>query len=106
MVKCHLEGVDFTAYKYKMVTDPQSGERNKVKVPKRIRPWFFDCKGDYFLEIKYGSKALELMKGKTTITVGEKEKLPEILSIVVESVMAGELDAQLNEVKAVPRAKA
>lgn len=103
MAKCLLEGVEFQAYKYKNITDPETGVKNKVKVPKRIRPWFYECKGDYFLEIKYGSKSLELAKGKTAITVGEKEKLVGVLAIVAESVKVGELDAQLNAIQAPAR---
>ncbi|MEI6896575.1 MAG: DUF6641 family protein [Psychromonas sp.] len=103
MAKCLLEGVEFTAYKFKSITDPETGAKSKVKVPKRIRPWFYECKGSYFLEIKYGSKSLELAKGKTAITVGEKEKIPTILAIVSESVLAGELDSQLNAIQAPAR---
>lgn len=103
MAKCLLEGVELTAYKLKSVTDPETGIKNKVKVPKRIRPWFYECKGSYFLEIKYGPKSLELSKNKTAITVGDKDQLPTVLAIVVESVKAGELDAQLNAIQAPAR---
>jgi uncharacterized protein DUF6641 len=103
MAKCLLENVEFTAYKYKNITDLETGAKNKVKVPKRIRPWFYECKGVYFLEIKYGSKSLELQKNRTAITVGAKEKLPTVLAIVTESVLAGELDQQLNAIQAPAR---
>lgn len=103
MAKCLLDGVEFTAYKYKNITDPETGIKNKIKVPKRIRPWFYQIKDSYFLEIKYGCKSLELAKGKTAITVGEKEKLPTVLAIVSESVKAGELDSQLNAIQAPTR---
>lgn len=103
MAKCLLEGIEFTAYKFKSITDPETGAKSKVKVPKRIRPWFYEIKGSYFLEIKYGSRSLELSKGKTSITVGEKEKLLTVLAIVSESVIAGELDKQLSEIQAPAR---
>lgn len=103
IAKCLLEGLEFQAYKYKNITDPETGVKNKVKVPKRICPWIYQIKESYFLEIKYGSKSLELAKGKTTITVGEKDKLPDVLAIVAESVKAGELDAQLNAIQAPAR---
>jgi hypothetical protein len=103
MAKCLLDGVEFTSYKFKSITDPDTGAKSKVKVPKRIRPWFYECKGVYFLEIKYGSKSLELQKNRTAITVGAKEKLPTVLAIVTESVLAGELDQQLNAIQAPAR---
>jgi len=105
MAKCLLDGVEFVAYKFKNITEPETGERKKVKVQKRIRPWFYECNGEFYWEIKYGSRSLELAKTRAVITVGDEDKLPEILSIVEESVKAGELDTQLNEIKAVPKAK-
>ncbi|MBL4911443.1 MAG: hypothetical protein JKX78_15725 [Alteromonadaceae bacterium] len=103
MAKCLLENTEFTAYKFKIVTDSESGVKNKVKVPKRIRPWFYELKDCYYLEVKYGSKSLELSKGKTAITVGKKENLLPILNTIIEAVKNGELGNQLNAIKAPPR---
>lgn len=103
MAKCLLKGVEFTSYKFKSITDPETGIKNKVKVPKRIRPWFYQIKDSYFLEIKYGSKSLELTKGKTAIAVGDKELLPDVLSTIIRAVENSELDAQLNAIQAPAR---
>ncbi|RCU49171.1 hypothetical protein DU002_12515 [Corallincola holothuriorum] len=103
MAKCLLEGVEFTAYKFKSITDPETHIKNRVKVPKRIRPWFYQIKDSYFLEIKYGSKSLELAKGKTAITVSEKENLPDVIATVINAVKNSELDAQLNAIQAPAR---
>lgn len=103
MAKCLLENTEFTAYKFKTVIDPETTVKTRIKVPKRIRSWFFSLKNQYYIEVKYGSRSLELAKGKTTITVGEKENLLPILDTIIEAVKNGELDAQLNAIKAPPR---
>ena len=103
MVKCLLENTEFTAYKFKQILDPATNIKSKVKVPKRIRSWFFELKNIFYIEIKYGSRSLELSKGKTAITVGEKENLLPILNTIIEAVKTGELDSQLAAIKAPPR---
>ena len=39
-----------------------------------------------------GIRAIELQKGKPAIDVGDKEKLPEVIDILISAVEKGELD--------------
>ena len=39
-----------------------------------------------------GIRAIELQKGKPAIDVGAKEKLPEVIDILISAVEKGELD--------------
>ena len=43
--------------------------------------------------IRYGAKPIEFAPGKTAIDVGEKNRVPEVLSAVLAATAAGELDA-------------
>ncbi|WP_417585404.1 DUF6641 family protein [Nitrincola sp.] len=97
LATCLVEGKPFEAYKEKLETDEQ-GHKRKVRVPKRVIPWFYEVKGNYFLEVRYGTKPLELSKGNHAVTVGEQSKLVEVIDVVVNAVEAGELDAQLSAV--------
>ncbi|WP_157969005.1 hypothetical protein [Tropicimonas sp. IMCC34011] len=47
--------------------------------------------------MRYGSKALELAKGKNAIVVNSEGKLPTVLKLFVEAVEAGEFDKLLDE---------
>lgn len=99
MVTCLLENEVFTAYKEVFVIDEESGEKRKVKRPKRIRAWFYQSEGKYYFEIKYGTKSLELQKGKPSIEVGSKDNLLTTIDTIIDAVKNGFLDAQLLKVK-------
>lgn len=101
LVKCELEGTEYKAYKYITKVDSETGDNVKVKVPKRLKQWFYKVQDQYFLEIRYGSKSLELAKNKHAIAVGDKSRLTSILDTVIEALKAGELDQQLLAIKRV-----
>ena len=92
MAECAIDNKIYKSFKDKLVTDPETGVTSKVQVPKRVRPWFYEVNGDYYLEVKYGAKVLELQKGKPAILVGKEDKLLSVLDTVIEAVDLGELD--------------
>ncbi|KPN78205.1 hypothetical protein AEA42_04410 [Shewanella sp. Sh95] len=93
-----LENEIVHIYKEKFVCDGH-GNKSKVTVPKKVKPWFYSVKGLYFLELRYGSKALELLNGKYAISVGAKAQLLAVIDTVIDAVKAGELDLQLENIK-------
>ena len=105
MAVCHFENQSYMAFKEVWVTDEESGERRKIKQPKKVRAWFYQVDGIYYFEIRYGNKALELQKGKPAIQVGKAENLLTTIDTVIESVKQGELDSQLNQVTGPRKAK-
>ena len=75
-----------------------NGELERVTVPKRFRAWYWhDISGVWFLEVRYGARALKLSKsGATSIVVGERDNLVDTIHTVIEAVRAGELDAAIE----------
>ena len=74
-------------------------------MPMRFRQWWFVTdSGTVALTIKYGSKVLEIAKGKNAIEVNDGIQLLKALNQVKDAVIAGELDTQIesaaNTVKA------
>ena len=49
------------------------------------------------MQVKYGTKVIELAKGKSTIEVGKIEKLPSTIEILKKVVLEGELDKQIEK---------
>jgi hypothetical protein len=82
----------FTAFKDKTVKDEESGEKTTIKVPRKIRPWYFENSGHYYFEVKFGGKVYELESGKPTIDIGELAQLPAVIELLVKAVEKGELD--------------
>lgn len=78
------------------------GQRVQVDHKIQIRPWWMvDDKGQTVLLLKQGLKPLEFEKGKSGIVVGPRDKLPGVIDAVIAATQSGELDALLEQAKAV-----
>jgi hypothetical protein len=98
LAKSQIEGTKFEVKKYRSYTDKESGLRKQVEVSKRIREWWFkNEQGKVCVAIKYGTRVLELAKGKYSIEVGSADELIKALELVKQAVELGELDAQLEQ---------
>ena len=92
-------GKPFVMLKTRTVKDTETGLRKTVEVPKRLRPWWWmSDTGKVCVSIRYGSKVLELSKGKSAVEVASPDDLIKALEAVREAVDAGELDAQIEAV--------
>ena len=86
----------FTVKRLKNVKDEGSGETSQIEVSKRINAWFWTDNSKTFLQIKYGTKVLELQKGKNTIECASQDELIKTLLLVKSAVASGELDAVIE----------
>ena len=55
------------------------------------------------LQVRYGTRVLELAKGKNSIEVGSGTELLAVLETVKKSVELGELDTQIEAASAAVR---
>ena len=79
------------------VKDPETGLRKSIEVPKRVKPWWFVSEtGKVCLSVKYGSKVLELAKGKSAIEVANPDELIKTLETIKAATDSGELDTQIS----------
>ena len=93
-----ISGMSFQTTK-RIIRTGTNGELERLTVPKRFRAWYwYDISGVWFLEVRYGARALKLSKsGATSIVVGEQDNLVDTIHTVIEAVRAGELDAAIEE---------
>jgi hypothetical protein len=97
LVKSQSEGRVFTTTKYRTIRDEETGVSRQIEVPKKIRPWWFSAEnGKVCVSIRYGSRVLELSKGRPSIEVGSAEELVTVLETVKSAVVSGELDALID----------
>ena len=88
----------FNITKMKTVKNIDTGTSETIAVNKRIRPWWFNSdSGSLCVTIKYGTKVIELAKGKPSIEVANKDQLISTLELVKKAVEAGELDQQIDQ---------
>lgn len=91
------QGQHYAPKRLRSLRDADTGARVVKEVTVRIKPWFWTGeKGECLLAINYGSKQIELQKGKTAIDVGSTDKLVTVLETVITAVKNGELDVQIE----------
>ena len=96
LARAQIEGRIWTTTRYRSVKDPDTGLRRQLEVPKRVRPWWFVADdGTVCINIRYGTKPLELVKGKTGIVVASPDDVVRTLELIKQAVAAGELDEQM-----------
>ena len=91
------QGQHYAPKRLRSLRDADTGTRVVKEVAVRIKPWFWTGeKGECLLAINYGSKQIELQKGKTAIDVGTADNLVCVLETVITAVKSGELDVQIE----------
>ena len=96
LAKAHQAGTQFVATKFRTVKDAD-GMRKTVETSKRVKAWWFTAdNGKLAICVRYGSKVLELAKGKYAIEVGVEKELVNVLEVVKTAVLNGELDTAID----------
>ena len=90
------EQIPFTSFH-----DPVSLRR-----PRKVSPWWWtDKDGKYLMTLKYGSKVIELAKGKSAVQAETLEQIIEVLKSLKLATSNGELDLHLTQASELIRKK-
>ena len=104
LARASAEGKTFAPVRLRNVKDKLTGERKTIEAAKRIKQWWFVAEsGRVCLQVRYGTRVLELAKGKNSIEVGTGSELLAVLETVKKSVELGELDTQIEAASAAVR---
>jgi hypothetical protein len=96
LAKAQQQGSTFAPIKYKTITDAD-GVRKQVEIYKRVKQWWFTAdNGKLALSVRYGTKVLELGKGKWSVEVASDKDLVSTLELIKTAVLEGELDAAIE----------
>ena len=97
LAQAQKSGERYAPLRLKHVTNRETGERITVESEKHVRPWWFVSEnGRVCFCVKYGSRILDIAKGKSAIEVASGEDLIQAIQTVKAAVEAGELDAQIE----------
>lgn len=97
LARAQQAGTSFVPTKFRTVTDAETGLRKQVETAKRVKAWWFTAEnGKLSLSVRYGTKVLELAKGKWAVEVGSNKDLVPTLELLKGAVLAGELDTQIE----------
>ncbi len=98
LAKSQVSGEPFQVTRFRSVRDQATGLKKQVEMPKRVRPWWFISEeGKVCLNIRYGSRTLEIAKGKPSVEVDNPNALIKALEVIKNAVEIGELDTQIEE---------
>ena len=97
LAKAQQGGIQFKSPKTRTYVDKATGVRTQVEVNKRVKAWWFTAdNGKLALCVRYGTKVLELAKGKYAVEVAAEKDLVTTLDVIKAAVLAGELDAAID----------
>ena len=98
MAKADAEGTTFAVKKRRWELT-EDGKKFLTEVDKRLKKWWVvNNDGSIVLGVRWGSKLMELDKGKTGIAVDSIKTLIDVLEKLIVAVDAGELDTSINAV--------
>ena len=101
IARAMLSGNDYVSCRVVVEKDTNGNEVEveKVKKVKKVRRWFYNNGGEeWYLEIRYANKALELAKGKTAIVIPTKDKIVSTIELVIQAVEEKELDSSIAKI--------
>ena len=97
LAKAQQAGTTFAPTRFRSVVQNDTGLRKQVEVPKRVKAWWFTADNDKLaLCVRYGTKILELAKGKFAIEIASDKDLIATLETVKSAVLTGELDTAID----------
>ena len=97
LAQCLADGKTYAPSRLRTIKDKYTGERKTVEAVKRVKQWWFVAdNGKVCLQVRYGTRVLELAKGKNSIEVGSGTELITVLETVKKCVESGELDSQIE----------
>ena len=96
LARSQRDGTAYIQMRVKTITGIE-GEPKSIEVQKRVKAWWFTAdNGKLCLLVRYGSKVIELARGKTAVDVTTLDELVSALATIKAAVEAGELDAQIQ----------
>jgi len=92
-----LKKEDHRVDRHKWMTNDM-GERVLVKTHRRIRPWFFEQDGGWYVQCRYGARVITADGTNNAVFVKSLDDVAGVLDIFLNAATAGELDAAITKV--------
>lgn len=98
-LKVHAAAIDGKDYEVerKSWTKNEQGEKVLVERMRKVRPWFFEQDGGWYVQCKYGNRTIGLGGGNAVFVKSLKD-VKGALTTLLAAAQAGELDAAVTKV--------
>ena len=87
-----LEGQDHITERTKWMVNSE-GQRVLVKTKRRVKPWFFEQDGGWYLQCRYGARVISADGKNNAVFVKSLKDIAAVLEALIAATRAGELDA-------------
>ena len=87
-----LEGQDHITERSKWMVN-SDGHRVLVKTQRRVKPWFFEQDGGWYLQCRYGARVIAADGKNNAVFVKSLKDIAAVLDALIAATQAGELDA-------------
>ena len=91
-----LNGKEHRVERHKWMTNEQ-GERVSVKTERRVRPWFFEQDGGWYVQCRYGARVIAVDGTNNAVFVKSLRDVGAVLEVFIAATQAGELDAVIEK---------
>lgn len=99
LAKAMAEGKQYEVAVTRRIKNLETGAVTKVEGVRNVKSWWFVAdNGKAMFQVKYGTKVLELAKGKSSIEIASPDKLIPTIELLKKAVLDGELDGQIKSV--------
>ena len=92
-----LKKEDHRVERHKWMTNDM-GERVLVKTHRRIRPWFFEQDGGWYVQCRYGARVISADGTNNAVFMKSLADVATVLDVFLNAAAAGELDAAITRV--------
>ena len=97
LARAEAEGREYLKTRRRHVKNAVTGEYAEAMVSRRPRAWFWTADdGKVYINLRYGTRVIEIAKGKSAVEVGERRQLVAVIEALKQAVAAGEVDQQLT----------
>lgn len=86
---------DFVVERSKWMNNAE-GERVLVKTRRRIRPWFFEQDGGWYVQCRYGARVIAADGTNNAVFVKSLKDVDAVLEALIAATAAGELDQSIS----------
>ena len=94
-----LEGKDHRVERHKWMNN-EHGERVSVQTHRRVRPWFFEQDGGWYVQCRYGARVIAADGTNNAVFVKTLKEVEPVLDAFVAAASAGELDTAIAKATA------
>ena len=89
-----VKGEDHRVERHKWMNNEQ-GERVLVKTHRRVRPWFFEQDGGWYVQCRYGARVIAADGSNNAVFVKTLKEVGPVLDVFLSAAAAGELDGAI-----------